>query len=382
MANPIAIIQKIQQTEGIWGDFIQNGPSDGIGGWVRDKYRDRCNQFANLPGWAQALSKPVAGSLARACQPYWDDQGTDGPITAPSFTGGQCPVLYTLTYSYNTILTDGTLRQPPTQRTQLVQGPVTNFRGEGLPEFQSITVQNPAGQTVTMIEGSCAQGCFANPTIVSLVRQDGLPDDCGDEETELQPGPNPPPDPGPLPGPEPTDDPRNPFGPPLVPIPPFLDPIYGPTPIVGDPDPTGPPGGGAPSGGDGLPGDPDAVGDEAGGAAGGEGGEDVDFGEPPEGAIWVGALVQAVVDSRLGNIPGTGPPQTVYPTVIGNASLIYTGARGTNERLESASTLLARATTALVLTGCRVQAQPGVDLTVRPISALTCPENPCEEQDG
>jgi hypothetical protein len=89
--------------------------------------------------------------------------------------------------------------------------------------------------------------------------------------------------------------------------------------------------------------------------------------------------VQATVDSRLGNIPGTGPAQTVYPTVIGNASLIYTGARGTNERLESASTLLARATTALVLTGCRVQAQPGVNLTVRPISALTCPENPCEE---
>jgi hypothetical protein len=93
-------------------------------------------------------------------------------------------------------------------------------------------------------------------------------------------------------------------------------------------------------------------------------------------------LVQATVDSRLGNIPGTGPEQTVYPTVIGNASLIYTGGRGTNERLESSSTLLTRQTTALVLTGCRVQAQPGVSLTVKPISAMTCPENPCEENNG
>ena len=393
VANPIEIIRKIQAAENVWGEFIQNGPDDGIGGYVRDRYRDRCNEFANLPGWARALSKPVAGSLSRACQGYWDDQGTDGPVSEPPFTGGQCDCeMYRVDY-----LIEGTSEQfgnPYTrQGTFKVRGPIgAPVRGSGNNLYvvtaksirSGLAGADPACgdvQEVVLATISFAVAS-ANLTTFTVTSLDSNPGDCGDPPEEVNPGPNPPPNPGPFPGPEPTDDPRNPFGPPLVPIPPFNDPVFGPIPIVGDPEPDEPGGGGNPSGGDGLPGNPDAIGDSAGGAGGGADGEDVDFGQPPEGAIWVAALVQAEVDSRLGNIPGTGPEQTVYPTVIGNASLIYAGGRGTNERLESASTLLTRATTALVLTGCRVQAQPGVTLTVRPISALTCPENPCEEQDG
>lgn len=404
MVNPISVIRRIQAFEEVWGDFIRNGPDDGLPGYVRDKYRDRCNQFANLPGWAKALSRPVAGSFARACQPYWDDQGTDGPESEQQFPGGQCEgVGYTVSYlteSRGSTQFECQEFGNPITRTNLVGGaspyigpigPITEVISNSTNPsfgFQRFEVQTGAGVRFINLGGAQSRSfwreCGVSYRYSNFVvtRASGLPDDCGDAPPVLIPGPNPPPDPGPIDGPEPTDDPRNPFGPPLVPIPPFNDPVYGPIPIVGDPEPTGPGGGGSPSGGDGLPGSPDAIANSAGGAAGGEGGEDVDFGEPPEGQIWVGALVQATVDSRLGNIPGTGPEQTVYPTVIGNASLIYTGGRGTNERLESASTLLARATTALELTGCRVQAQPGVDLTVRPISALTCPENPCEEQDG
>jgi hypothetical protein len=382
MVNPVAVIKKIQEFEGVWGEFIRDGPTDGFPGYVRDKYRERCDQFANLPPWAKALSRPVAGSFARACEPYWDDQGNDGPVSNLPFSGGQCEELYRINYAYNSIATSGVLIEPPKSLFVNVQGPIAGIEGGGLPAFQTISIIRGNGDRVQVRSGSCPQGCFANISILGIVKADGSADQCGDPPSELEPGPNPPTDPGPVVGPEPTDDPGNPFGPPLIPIPPYQDPVYGPIPIVGDPEPTDPGGGGNPSGGDGLPGAPDAIGAEAGGASGGGDGEDVDFGEPPEGKIWVGALVEAVVDSRLGNIPGTGPEQTVYPTVIGNASLIYTGGRGSNTRLESSSTLLTRQTTALVLTGCRVHATPGVDLTVKAISAVTCPDNPCEAQDG
>jgi len=382
MANPIDVIRRLRDVQEGIGEFIRNGPDTGLPGYVRDKYRERCDQFANLPPWARLLGNGTAGTMDRMCRGYWEDEGKDGPISEPPFPGGQCEDSYFVFFSYNPIATNGTTIQPLINDIAIVQGPLSNFRSEGSGASQVLLITNGGGGSQTLISGTAPQGNFRNEVLTSVSLRFGGADNCGDQPPILKPGPNPPVDPGPIDGPEPTDDPRNPFGPPLIPIPPFDDPVYGPIPIVGDPEPTGPGGGGGAGGGDGLPGSPDAVGDEAGAAAGGEGGEDVDFGEPPEGSIWVGALVQAVVDSRLGNIPGTGPPQTVYPTVIGNASLIYTGARGTNERLESASTLLARATTALVLTGCRVQAQPGVNLTVRPISALTCPENPCEEQDG
>ena len=404
MVNPIAVIKKIQDFEKVWGEFIRDGPADGLPGYVRDKYRERCDQFANLPPWAKALSKPVAGSFARACEPYWDDQGTDGPVGDIPFPGGQCQVLYNVSYQTESRRSRSNECSPfdnPVTRTSLspsgaVLGPIgaptevirpsSQFATSN--SVQSIEVMTGSGLRFINLNG--AQERFFHSSCgpayrllgFAVTRVDGLADDCGSLPPTLKPGPNPPPDPGPVVGPEPTDDPDNPTGPPLIPIPPYEDPVYGPIPIVGDPEPTDPGGGGNPSGGDGLPGAPDAIGGEAGGASGGGDGEDVDFGEPPEGKIWHGALVQATVDSRLGNIPGTGPEQTVYPTVIGNASLIYAGGRGSNTRLESASTLLTRQTTALVLTGCRVHAIPGVDLTVKAISAVTCPDNPCEEQDG
>lgn len=373
MVSPIKVIRDLIGVQESIGEFIRNGPSTGLPGYVRDQYRDRCDQFANLPGWAQVLGNGTTGTMDRICTPYWDDGGFDGPeIGPPPFPGGQCEgVIYTVTLQNNS--TSGPFGAP---QTRSGPGPVVGA-------FVTITLAPSTG--VAGIEfangkvNTLSGGSVAAPTILGVVRQDGQPDLCGDPPAPIVPGPNPPPDPGPTPGPEPTTDPDDPTGPPLIPIPPYVDPIYGPTPIVA---PTDGGGAGGTGGGDGLPGDPDAIADSVGGAGGGEDGEDINFGQPPDGKIWVGALVQATVDSRLGNIPGTGPAQTVYPAVIGNASLIYTGGRGTNERLESSSTLIVRATTALVLTGCRAQAQPGVNLTVKPISATTCPDNPCEETDG
>ncbi len=378
MANPIEIIKQIQEVENIWGDFIQNGPDDGFGGYVRDQYRKRCDQFANLPPWARQLSSPATGSLQRACKPYWDDQGVDGPVARQPFNGGQCEgISYNIQWSFT-----NTSGNTATGTALGVRGPIIGIQPLPPNQFGGVTLQIISGD-----ESQNPRGIgTTNPAnadsgqIVSIVRNDGLADECGDPPPIIEPGPNPPADPGPTPGPEPTDDPRGrPF--PFIPIPDYEDPVFGPTPIEeGDDDEPNQPGN--PSGGDGLPGDPDAVGGPAGSTAGGDDGEDIDFGPPPEGRVWVGAFLQATVDPRLGNIPGTGPNNTVFPTAIGNAHLIYQGGRGLSTTLRSTKGLLTRPVTSLVVNGCFIHALPGVSLTVSPVSAIICPENPCEEEDG
>ncbi len=392
MGNPFAVIQRIQEAENNVRDFIQNGPDDGIGGYVRNQYRDRCDQFANVPEWAKRLASTSAGTFDRICKPYWDDNGNDGPVAEPPFTGGQCECeLYQIDFEVegtsdqfgNPFSRDGTFKARGPIGSPFLTDDNSRFRVSARSNRAGIAAPNPSCGDPQDISVDAwgfpsADAELTTFTVTSLASEPG---DCGDPEPELKPGPNPPTDPGPTPGPEPTDDPRGrPF--PIIPIPPFEDPVFGPQTFDDDDDePTDTPGN--PSGGDGLPGNPDAVGDEAGSTAGGDDGGDFDFGPPPEGRIWVGALLQATVDLRLGNIPGTGPNNTVYPATIGNAHLIYEGARDISIPLRSRQGVLTRPVTALVVIGCFIQAQPGVTLTVRGISAIICPENPCgEEEDG
>jgi hypothetical protein len=136
----------------------------------------------------------------------------------------------------------------------------------------------------------------------------------------------------------------------------------------------------APAGGDGLPGDPSAIGDEAGEVTGGEDGEDIDFGEPPEGRIWVGCIIETSSGSGIGNIPGTGPASTVWPSVRANVALKYSSRYGTSQRINSKFHDIFRPNTSLVVTGCFLQVQPGSTSKVFPISALKCPESPCGDE--
>lgn len=389
MANPVKIVQKIQGVNDQLADFIANGPSDGLPGWVRDQYRDRCNQFANLPGWARALGGPAKHQMNAMCSPYWADNGWDGPANpGPPFTGGQCPVNYVASLSWTQADSGCNTINSSNPSLGVGPGPI-NIRTAAVPPFSGpdnqlcpgfsynqVFVSNANGESLLIGAGA---GISLNS--FSVTPELGGPDNCGNPpNAPLIPGPNPPPNPPPTPGPEPFDDPSDPTGPPIIPIPPYEDPVFGPIPIDAPED--SPAGGGPASGGDGLPGSPDAVGPDAGGANGGEPGEDVDFGEPPAGRVWVGCVVTAAVDPRYGTIPGTAPGNAVYPTTLGNASLIYDGFRGTSTRVLSEFTSLFRPVSSVVLTGCRVSSLPGVNLTVRPISAETCPDNPCEETDG
>lgn len=387
MVKPFKVIEKFIDQQNRIADFVQNGPAEGLPGHVRNQYRKRCDQFANLPGWARALGNGSTGTMDRICTPYWNDQGTDGPVSTPFFSGGQCPSTYTVVFRRR-VFSGG------------VWGWSNNFSRQGTGPVGVQGFAGPAscaGQngSVPTAYNLTFNGVVSGPTplvnqcsdtspgfeIVSVTRIGGLPDNCGNPPPTLIPGPNPPPNPGPTPGPEPTDDP---FGGPIpdLPIPPFDDPIFGPTPIEpGDDGPGGGGGGepGPPAGGDGLPGEPDSVGDPVGSTGGDGAGEDFPFGTPPAGKIWVGALVEATVDPRYGNIPGTGPDNTVYPYVIGNASLIYATGRSSSSRMRSRWHEIFRPVTALEVTGAFVQCRPGVSATVRPVSATICPDNPCEE---
>lgn len=387
MVKPFKVIEKFIDQQDRIADFVQNGPADGLPGYVRDQYRKRCDQFANLPGWARSLGNGTTGTMNRICKPYWDDNAVDGPVLAPPFTGGQCNCQ---TYQIDYVV-QGTSDQfgGPFTRSGCfrTRGPLSGPRkANNNSQFEFTSNSNRVG--CSNIPGTCGAprntvidfwgfpSADAELTTFNVSPIGTATDLCGDPPPELRPGPNPPADPGPTPGPEPTDDP---FGGPIpdLPIPPYEDPIFGPTPIDPGEEPGG--GGGPPAGGDGLPGEPDAVGDPVGSTGAGGDGEEFPFGTPPAGKVWVGAIIENTVDPRYGNIPGTGPENTVYPYVIGNAHLTYSTGRSSSSRMRSRWHDIYRPVTALDVTGCFVQCRPGVSASVRPVSATICPENPCEE---
>lgn len=382
MANPFKVIKGLLEAEDEVGEFIRGGPGDGFPGHVRDRFRDRCNQFANLPPWARALSGVAGGSIKRMCQPYWDDSGKDGPVIKPGYPGGQCPATYEV---YAT--TSGIDLFIGGQTPRNLQGPL------GGVTFTRTVIGNPFPDSTRFrwtfagpndgVEFTARGDFTPDPGFRIAGRVDAQPDNCGDQPDTIEPGPNPPADPGPLPGPEPTNnpDPDNPI--PIIPVPPYVDPVFGPQPVTG-PDPFGPGGGEPqpPAGGDGLPGDPDAIGGEAGEVTPGESGEEVPFGEPEEGRIWVGCIVETATDPRIGDIPGTAPTSTVWPTVRANVALKYGSYFGKSERINSKFHDIFRANTSLTVTGCFIQVQPGSVCKIFPVSALKCPENPCGESNG
>lgn len=393
MADPISrpfdVIETLVGVEDGIADFISNGPSDGLGGYVRDQYRNRCNQFANAVGWGKNLPLGPAGALGRVCGPYWDASGVDGPVVASPGTGGQCDALYTASWEARVFnQTSQAYEWSPVNPANQFPGPVAVSGGR-----TGGTCTNPGDTAQTFIitgDGGfpsvqLSSGCAdVFPSYRNLVfsRVDGLPDDCGDPPPELQPGDNPPPDPGPTPGDEPSIDPRNPTGPPLLPVPPYIDPIGEPVPIVGQPtsgDPLTP--GDFPGAIDGQIGGADAYGAPINIDPGpGGGGEDIPFGPPPAGRIWVGAGFDFSASDTYGDIPGSGPQNNVYPQVLGNASLKYASFRDEPVRVNGRFLVLVRKSPALQVQGVYVNSIPGVTYRVVPISLKVCPDNTCSEE--
>lgn len=367
--NPIGVVKKVIEGEQALGDFIANGPSTGLPGWVRDQYRKRCDQYANLPGWARALPEAAGGGLGRTCKPWYDSQGRTGPSKTPPFTGGQCDnLLYAVNYFRSR-------PEGPDFGGQLyARGPITERSVTFIGNFQyRLIFRGSAGfdqTTVNVLAGE------PPPTFGPITPLNGQPDNCGDPPADLAPGTNPPPDPGPTSGPEPSVDPANPTGPPLLPIPPYIDPIGGPTPIDAPVDPTG--GGGGPGNSEGQPGGPQNIGQGLPVDPGDGDDPETPFGDPPEGSVWVGCLLNFTFPAEYGSIAGSGPQNEVLARTVGNGSLVFAGGRGNAEIVRSSWQSLMRPTPALEVTGVFVNVSPGITYTVFPVSVESCPENLCE----
>lgn len=392
MTDPVAqvesVIDRVLGVESRVADFIANGPSTGLAGYVRDGYRTRCRQWANAPAWARALSSAPAGSLGRICEPYLDNNGWDSPTSQPPFTGGQCAgTTYQITCT-TTVFANGLCSPTTNPFSTTAIGPITGpFTDSVTPPPGGPLCPSTSGTRVYLRVGpsqsilTLAGASFgARVSGLSVTPVSG-PDNCGSQPPVLTPGPNPPPNPAPLPGPEPTDDPSNPTGPPLLPIPPYNDPVGGPTPIVGPtttPEPFDPTA--IPGDGDRSTGGPENVGPAIPVNPGpGGGGEQTNLGEPPVGKVWIGAYVQFDIPESYGNIAGSAPAAPVVPRVVGNASLVFDGARDTPVQVRSGNVVLIRPAGSLKVTGVYVNCEGGITYTVRGLSAEKCPPNECIE---
>lgn len=381
MVNPIEVIEKIREVEDAVGGFIAgDGPDSPLANYVRNRYQRNCRAYSNVPGWLRGLG-PAGQTVGRMCKRYLDDNGWSGVDSELPFTGGQCAgERYVVTIRSQGTVGVGTLNPGGTgcgtaSSTEFglvdtILGPIQGVRREVVGPASSeasfvqyfIQAGNGEFNTGAIIEGgSCPS---AGKTITSVRKFDNSPDECGDPPVEIKPGPNPAPDPGPIP---PDEEPRpNPDDPtiPDFPVPDFPDPVFGPTPVA-------PPGGGGGNRPNPLPeptvGDP-IENDE------GSGGGDEDFGEPPEGEEWVGAFLELTeVPMEYGSIAGSGPQNTVYPRVVGNASLYGDGVRYDARRVLSGWSDHFVEIPRLPVDGLRVTVLPDVRYRVYPVS-LPIPE--------
>lgn len=264
-------------------DLVAADPStlDPISRLARAGLRQYCRGVAGPTSGAGSTAFGLVGG-GYVCEPLYEEPGNSpgDPSPPPPFEGGQCPVTYnvTINYSYLNLFNNVPVSQTGTVNgvgpiasidLQATNAPGSNFLirvtfSDGVDTIQNFTV-GPSG--------------FANAqaSIVSIVRADGQPDDCGS-----------------LPAPPP--------------IPPTVANPYNwgdPEIVDGVPVSTDEPAGGGPSvnidiggvplnidfsgGGVSLP--PEFG--ESSGAANGipvpSGGGDVPFGDPPEGSEWIGA---------------------------------------------------------------------------------------------
>jgi hypothetical protein len=322
---------------------------------------------------------------AELCGPYLDDLGENpdsGDLALP-FEGGQCAGAgYFVTVQYFTVNTDGSNAATPTTIVGAggvsgFPGPIDGLRVDGAPGNLQLFLVAANGDNL-LASSSAPQGGFREARITSVERAGGLPDNCGNPNPIIRP-PN-------------TVTPTAPIIPRItVNLPGVGDvevevsvnvdgspkvciPILGAcedieiNPPDADPDGGGGGGGGAP------PLDPEIGPPIDSPPGGGGGGDDTNFGEPPEGRIWIGAYVELLGDlTTFGVIPRDLLGQAALSTVVGNASL----------NVQSDSGLTLRSTFAqirsewsehivpvvgLTVSGIRVKVNPALGYRVYPVS--------------
>lgn len=284
--------------------------------------RYACRRYGSDPN---SYPSDTAANYEKACRPYLDDIGEGaGPTLELPFRGGQCcGVTYQFTYTF---------RNPNTGQLQDSVQEFSNVQIVGLFERSNqpaqptktggVRLRDCSNGTIQEVPlGTTFEGANLDQSISNISIVGGAPDNCGNPEPEF-------------------DEPEGPgivIGPvvPIVIAPTFdvdasvnvnldgtIEFNFGLGPI--NVDPFGDGGDGGPGEGGGGPEPPGAptIGPVTPGGNGGFGGDD-ELGEPPVGQRWVGIAMSITArPDEFGVIP-TATVDKVYPTVVGNARLIY-----------------------------------------------------------
>lgn len=236
---------QVMGTDTDLADFILNGPDTGAAGALKAEYQQTCDRFSNAPGWAGSLSDESFNSFADACEPYLEDAGYDIPVKVPPpFTGGQCPIQYSISYEIRTRTSRFSICNPFGDWTegnsvvpsQAIFGPISGLDANqfsfpwafgDMGQEWILSFNNSMGSPTTAplnLNGSAGAAYASNcgPAVelrnFTVTPVSGV-DDCGDLPDEIVPV-DPAPDPGPSPAGDPGNnpDPNNPNDP-VVPVP-------------------------------------------------------------------------------------------------------------------------------------------------------------------
>ena len=379
----IDTVDRVAGLPGQAGNFVAGPePTSAIQRGLWNVARKSCDALNSAPGRVVTKIGPVNAVAAREiCGPYWQANNYDDPVTAPPFPGGQCAgqlYNYSATVTQVNNLGQSNDAQVTLGTSRRLSGPIVFVGVEETANAFIPRVRNASGGVRTMVfVGSGVEAVYSKPTTESLTMSNitvSPVDGCGDPPPETQPGGNVATDPG-----EQFDFDLNinnelslndelintPFGEFLLSelVEGILGSLGGASAEPIDPGLLG-------------NGEPEVAPPVSQNGTQGEGGGDEDFGEPPEGRIWVGGVVEVTGgDSLYGNIASSGPENTVYPRVVGNVSLKLEDdnsgiIRGDAKQIRSRWSESVVDVTGLKVTGLRVSVLPEITYRVYPLSVI------------
>jgi hypothetical protein len=282
-ANPLDAIGAFFDVTGGLGDFIANGnpDPDSIPGVIQQRYRDHCDSWSRGELWIANINPADRAVLSSMCNPWLESQGSGDPVAVP---GDQIEDL-----------NDEDLTQYGGARLEIIRA---SFGFADL--IENVTryelSANQSTGTRFVARWDCAGSYLGNSPYDSInILEWGV---CGGATSPppepppptISPNPNPRPDPGLDPEDEPFEDPDGRTITPMPGIPnPWGDPIQLPNLPIPNPFAESPAGGAGGAGGNPNAGPEPEPSDEIDGTPDGE---DDEFGEPPEGHIWIGFTVR------------------------------------------------------------------------------------------
>lgn len=178
-------IDAIYQGE---GEYLRSGePQSVISKIGQAVGRGYCRAYGALPDSVQTT---VAPRVEKACRPYLSDLGfSSGPKITQDFTGGQCATTYLVRGDAINPSTGALLGNFP---YGFFVGPLSIER-ESEPECSPGQVSVPrtvlvhAGGRFELVAAQCAAFNPLGP--IQVIRDDGLPDDCGNPVPVVEPPP-------------------------------------------------------------------------------------------------------------------------------------------------------------------------------------------------